>query len=93
MAINTSTVYANGASNGHVSDVPAPQTVHPTAARRPTDSVVVQSSNTSYSDDFITSRFVNRGADVVVQREGRYIIQPNATEFEFQTARKVPKTG
>ena len=66
--------------------------VHPTAVRR-TSSIVVQSERTSYSNDFITSKFVNRGADVVVQQEGRYLVQPNQTAYDFRTTRKVPKTG
>jgi myo-inositol-1-phosphate synthase len=91
MAINNPS-FSNGASNG-VADAPAPQPVHPTAARRPQDTIVVQSANTTYTDEFITSSFVNRGADVVVQREGRFIVQPTSTAYELQTARKVPKTG
>ncbi|KAI0032393.1 inositol-3-phosphate synthase [Vararia minispora EC-137] len=85
--------YSNGVSNGHVADTPTAQPVHPTAARRPADLVTVQSENTIYSEDYITSRFVNRGANVVVQHDGRYVVQPNATAYEFQTTRKVPKTG
>ena len=65
--------------------------VHPTAVRR-TSSIVVQSERTSYSTDFITSKFTNRGADVTVV-EGQYIVTPTAKPFEFQTARKVAKTG
>ena len=65
--------------------------VHPTAVRR-TSSIVVQSERTSYSNDFITSQFVNRGADVTVV-EGQYIVTPTEKPFEFQTARKVAKTG
>ena len=65
---------------------------HPTAARRPY-AITVQSENTSYSDEFITSKFTNRGADVVVQQEGRFLIQPNQTAYDFRTTRKVPKTG
>jgi myo-inositol-1-phosphate synthase len=65
--------------------------VHPTAARRP-HSIVVQSENTSYSDEYITSRFTHRGADVVVTG-GQYLVKPTTKPFEFQTARKVSKTG
>ena len=65
--------------------------VHPTAARRPYP-IVVQSEATSYSDEYITSKFTNRGADVTIV-EGQYIVTPTAKPFEFQTARKVAKTG
>ena len=65
--------------------------VHPTAVRRSTP-IVVQSEQTSYSNDYITSKFTNRAADVTVV-EGQYIVTPTAKPFEFQTARKVAKTG
>lgn len=65
--------------------------VHPTSQRHP-HSIVVQSENTSYSDEFITSRFTHRGAEVVVT-DGQYLVTPTAKPFEFQTARKVSKTG
>ena len=65
--------------------------LHPTAARRP-HAIMVQSENTSYSDDFITSKFVNRGADVTVS-DGQFVVAPTTKTYEFQTARKVAKTG
>ena len=65
--------------------------VHPTAARRPYP-IVVQSENTSYSDEYITSKFTNRGAEVVVT-DGQYLVKPTTKPFEFQTVRKVSKTG
>ncbi|KAI9061364.1 Myo-inositol-1-phosphate synthase [Trametes sanguinea] len=65
--------------------------IHPTAARRG-NPILVQSDLTSYSNDYITSKFTNRGADVSVV-EGQYIVTPTSKHYEFQTARKVPKTG
>ncbi|PCH35684.1 Myo-inositol-1-phosphate synthase [Wolfiporia cocos MD-104 SS10] len=65
--------------------------VHPTAARRPYP-IVVQSEYTSYSDEFITSKFTNRGADVSVTG-GQYTVTPTLKQYEFQTVRKVSKTG
>lgn len=65
--------------------------VHPTAARRPYP-IVVQSENTSYSDQYITSKFVNRGAEVITT-DGQFLVKPTSKPFEFQTARKVSKTG
>lgn len=64
---------------------------HPTAARRP-HAIVVQSENTSYSDEYITSKFQNRGADVTIAN-GQYIVNPTVQSYEFQTQRKVSKTG
>ena len=65
--------------------------VHPTAARRPYP-IVVQSENTSYTDEFITSKFTYRGADVAVNN-GQFIVTPTTKPYEFQTGRKVSKTG
>jgi myo-inositol-1-phosphate synthase len=66
--------------------------IHPTAARRPDDSVVVQSENTLYTDQHITSTFFNRGADVTVTN-GTYTVTPTVKPYQFQTTRKVGKTG
>ncbi|KAF7327830.1 Inos-1-P-synth domain-containing protein [Mycena kentingensis (nom. inval.)] len=65
--------------------------VHPTAARRP-NYLTVQSENTSYTDDHITAKFVNRGASVNVSN-GQFLITPTAQSYEFQTKRTVSKTG
>ncbi|KAJ8074371.1 Myo-inositol-1-phosphate synthase [Marasmius tenuissimus] len=65
--------------------------VHPTAARRPYN-IVVQSENTSYTDEFITSKFQNRGANVTVT-DGQFVINPTSQSYEFQTKRNVSKTG
>ncbi len=65
--------------------------VHPTAARRP-HAIVVQSENTSYSDEHITASYQNRGAEVTIS-DGQYIINPTVQSFEFQTKRTPSKTG
>ena len=65
--------------------------IHPTAVRRASP-IVVQSEYTSYTNEHITSKFTNRGADVTIV-EGQYIVTPTAKPYEFQTARKVSKTG
>ncbi|KAF8320241.1 hypothetical protein F5887DRAFT_1289841 [Amanita rubescens] len=64
---------------------------HPTAARR-ADYLTVQSPNTTYTDEHITAQFVNRGAHVV-NRDGQFVVQPTSQTFEFQTLRKVSRTG
>ncbi len=64
---------------------------HPTAARR-ADYLTVQSPNTIYTDEHITAQFVNRGAHVV-NRDGQFVVQPTSQTFEFQTLRKVSRTG
>lgn len=65
--------------------------VHPTAARRP-HQIAVQSENTSFGDEYITSKFYDRGNDVVIEN-GQYIVKPTTQLYEFQTQRKVSKTG
>ncbi|KAI0000978.1 inositol-3-phosphate synthase [Russula vinacea] len=93
MAPNTTPSSGNASPSLSVLDAPLASPVHPTAARRPADAITVQGENTIYTDEYITSRFLNRGADVVVQEGGRYVIKPTVTPFEFRTQRKVPKTG
>jgi myo-inositol-1-phosphate synthase len=93
MAPNTTPSSGDVSREGSVLDAPLVQSVHPTAARRPADLITVQSANTTYTDEHITSRFTNRGADVVVEQDGRYLVQPSATDYDFRTTRKVPKTG
>jgi len=65
--------------------------VHPTSSRRPF-SIVVQSDNTLYTDEHITAKYLNRGADVVASN-GQFIVTPTVQSYEFQTTRKVGKTG
>ena len=93
MAPNTSPSSGNVTPDPSVFEAPLNLPVHPTASRRPADLISVQSQATVYSNEFITSKFENRGADVVVQQDGRYVIQPTVKPFEFRTQRKVPKTG
>lgn len=65
--------------------------VHPTAVRRP-NYITVQSENTVYTDEHITTKYSYRGADVVVA-DGQFTVTPTVKPFEFQTVRKVSKTG
>lgn len=65
--------------------------VHPTAARRP-HAITVQSENTLYSDEYITSKFYNRGSSVTVN-DGHFTITPTVEPYQFQTQRAVSKTG
>ena len=66
--------------------------VHPTAARRPYP-LVVNSENTNYTEEHITSTFVNRGADVTTDASGQVVVTPTAKSYQFRTERKVQKTG
>lgn len=87
---------SNGSANfsGYdtpLSDLESIVPVHPTAARRP-DYITVQSENTVYTDDHITAKYSYRGADVIVS-DGQFTVTPTVKPFEFQTERKVGKTG
>lgn len=85
--------HATGNYNGAVAPVPAvtPAPVHPTAARR-TVPVVVNSPTSQFSDEFITSQYEYRGANVVSGLD-RIEVTPTVQKFEFRTERKVSKTG
>ncbi|KAF5355024.1 hypothetical protein D9756_005600 [Leucocoprinus leucothites] len=65
--------------------------VHPTAARRP-NYITVQSENTLYDDEHITSKFFNRGSTVTVA-DGQFTVVPKAEEYQFRTKRAISKTG
>ena len=65
--------------------------IHPTAVRRP-EYIKVNSQNTTYTDKHITSKYFYRGADVVIS-DGQFDVTPTLKSFEFQTTRKVGKTG
>ncbi|KAG5644867.1 hypothetical protein DXG03_007508 [Asterophora parasitica] len=65
--------------------------IHPTAARRP-HAITVQSENTLYTEEHITSKFFNRGSNVTVS-DGHFTITPTVQPYEFQTKRTVGKTG
>ncbi|KAI0046456.1 Myo-inositol-1-phosphate synthase [Auriscalpium vulgare] len=93
MAPNTSPSSGAASPTASVVDAPFFSPVHPTSARRPTDAITVESVNTTYSEEYITAQFQNRGADVVVQEGDRFLIKPTIKPFEFRTKRKVPKTG
>lgn len=66
--------------------------IHPTAIHRPYP-ILVQSENTTYTDEHITAKFFNRGADVVTSTNGQFKVTPSVKPYEFRTERKVPKTG
>ena len=66
--------------------------VHPTAVRRE-QLIKVHSTNTVYSEEFITATFNDRGASVVTDADGSINVKPTVTAYELRTERKVPKTG
>jgi len=75
----------------------AQQAVDPTAARRPTESIHVESPNLTYTDDALLSRYTFHSTAVDKQADAaghvKYNVRPVERELEFKTGRKVPKTG
>ncbi|KAI5116774.1 hypothetical protein M0805_008729 [Coniferiporia weirii] len=66
--------------------------VHPTATRRPYP-IQVASENTSYSGEFITAKYHDRGASVETLPNSQLKVTPTVKAYEFKTQLKVPKTG
>lgn len=89
------TLYSSNISSGlntPESELESVLPVHPTAARRPY-LIQVASENTSYSDDYITAKFNDRGAKVETLPNGELKVLPYINSYEFRTQKKVPKTG
>ncbi|TFK45146.1 hypothetical protein BDQ12DRAFT_642364 [Crucibulum laeve] len=89
----TTPIFSKGSSgyNTPESELESILPVHPTAVRRP-HAITVQSENTAYTDEHITSKFFNRGAEVKLT-EGQYLVTPTVQEYQFQTKRAISKTG
>ncbi|KAG8693218.1 Myo-inositol-1-phosphate synthase, partial [Ceratobasidium sp. 394] len=83
--------YSNSPSYTGYNTPSEPAPIHPTAERR-SDPVIVQSDVTSYSDTHITAKYEYKRAHVV-KEHGRISVKPLVSQYEFQTARKVQKTG
>lgn len=66
--------------------------IDPTAERRPTEPITVESENLTYTDEAIYAKYTFHGASV--KRDGqKYSVKPTEKKFEFKTERIVPKTG
>lgn len=83
--------YASSGYNTPDSELESIVPIHPTAVRRP-EYIKVNSENTTYTDEHITAKYLYRGADVVIS-DGQFNVTPTVKSFEFQTTRKVGKTG
>ncbi|BGP57290.1 hypothetical protein JCM8202_002867 [Rhodotorula sphaerocarpa] len=91
----------NGAAHSAADDlhngaIPA-QPVDPTSARRPVESIQVESDNLTYSDDALHAQYTfhSTAVDKSVDQNGqaKYKVKPVEKHLEFRTERKVPKTG
>lgn len=52
----------------------------------------VESPNVKYEEDFITSEYLYDGTDCDIV-DGRMVLKPIRTKYQFRTERKVPKLG
>ena len=90
--------HANGHSNGHANSTNGTNGSHaipivdPTAARRATDLITVESPSVKYDSTHIRAEYVRHGSSVE-QANGRYTVRPTETKYEFKTERQLPKTG
>lgn len=84
-------------SNGHHDSFTLPpnaeRKVHPSAARAPADLIKVESDSTEYTPEGIKSKFTDRGAEVVKDKDGKYTVKKTENTFEFFTKTKVGRVG
>lgn len=84
-------------SNGHHDSFTLPpnqeRKVHPSAARAPADLIKVDSDSTEYTPEGIKSKFTDRGATVVKDKDGKYTVKKTENTFEFFTKTKVGRVG
>lgn len=92
MALDPTPTYTNGHISNSTNNSAAVAIVDPTAARRPVESVQVESPNLTYTDDALLAKYTFHSAQV--KKEGdKYKVKPVEQPFELKTLRKVPKTG
>ena len=92
----------NGHSNGNGTSTPAPASapaVNPTSARHEeTEEIHVNSDKVQYTAEHITSTYDYLNTHVKKQTnpangKTTFVATPTKTTYQFQTERKVPKTG
>lgn len=57
------------------------------------DQFVVDSPNVVYTDDKITSSYSYASTSLQPGSDGKWVVQPTSTTYEFQVDRRVPKLG
>jgi myo-inositol-1-phosphate synthase len=57
------------------------------------DLFAVNSANVTYTDADIKSKYTYRTSSVTQSEDGKFVVQPKETLYDFKTERKVPKTG
>ena len=57
------------------------------------DAFTVQSPNVVYTEDTITTTYDYKSTELRQDAQGKWIVEPTSTQYEFQVDRKVPKLG
>jgi myo-inositol-1-phosphate synthase len=57
------------------------------------DKFEVTSPNVSYTDEFIQSSYDYQSTSVNRTADGKWVVEPSTTKYEFRVDRKVPKFG
>ena len=57
------------------------------------DAFTVQSPNVVYTDDTITTTYDYQSTELRQDAQGKWIVEPTSTQYQFQVDRKVPKLG
>ena len=63
------------------------------SAQSPKDLFTVNSSDVSYTDDHIKSKYVYRTTAVSKSAAGKFTATPKEITYDFKVERKVPRTG
>ncbi|MBW0468764.1 hypothetical protein O181_008479 [Austropuccinia psidii MF-1] len=90
---NMTNGHSNGINNKIHSGPAAIPIIDPTAARRPLNSVVVESDQTRYTDSHIYGTSIHESALVKRDLDGNYVVKPAKQSIQFKTKRAVPQTG
>lgn len=85
--------YTNGASHSNGNGYQHQEPVDPTAERRQVEPIKVNAPNTTYSADYITSKYTYHSSVVEKTASGGFNVTPIEKKYEIRTERKVPKTG
>ena len=57
------------------------------------DEFTVNSPNVVYTEDTITTTYDYKSTELRQDAQGKWIVEPTSTQYEFQVDRKVPKLG
>lgn len=69
-----------------------PEAISETSAATRSNIVHVTSSNITYNDGHILSRYIYENA-IVSEEDGRFVVKPTKTQYEFKTETTIPRVG